>query len=214
MRLQLFFGLLLCTFVKVLYGAPLVQNVHNQSQIGFEIVSHSDVSTCSLQHKKMFVDAESDFKQEFLLERGQPSLILRPVYYFDILSGSKMYFVDEFQQLDKQKLDDAFQAWKKAGYKKKFNDAQDWFNRWIGSDIEIKPHMVEVFGYLINLSRIHIYNAISQYATWLSFSKGVFSRLVLDVNIKQHKRKGLQPTLKVVAGEGGICRDGSIERLF
>lgn len=214
MRLQRYLFLVGLTVTALSQGVPLVQSICNKSQIGFAIVSHSDTSACSFHNCGKIVDVAKDFNQEFLLERGKPSLVLRPIYFIDPVNQQKMELVDQDNQFDAQKVDQAYQVWKQSGGKRRFKNSQDWLFRWVGHDIEIKPHTMEVFGYLINLSRVKIHNAMSDHATWLSFSKGVFSRLILEVSILQHKRKGVLPRLKVVPGEGGICRNGLVERLF
>lgn len=214
MRLRGYFLAYFFVFVaNSLCAAPMVQNIANKTSLGFEIISHSDISTCSLHKSGKVIEACSLFQQGFLLERGKPCLILRPVYYCDPLTNTKMPLVDTQQNFDADRIDAAYNAWKKQGRVKKFANSQDWLNRWVGRDIEIKLHTIEVFGYLINLSRVKIHNSISQQAKWLSFAKGVFSRLILEIDIVQ-RRKGIFLELRVAHGEGGICRDGAIERLF
>lgn len=197
----------------VVYSEPLVQSITNKTQVGFEIVSYADKSECSAHLKNLVIDCESKYYQEFLLERGVPSLVLRPVYFIDYVTGQKVDLVDATKQFDDQKIKQAYELWKKAGNKKKFVNAQDWFTNWIGKDISVTPHTNEVIGYLINLSRVHIANEAKNHGTWLSISKGVFAKLILEIDILQHARKGVIPQIKVIAGEGGICSNGIIERL-
>ena len=193
-------------------SAPLVQNVVNKSDVDFAVVHHSDRSDCSLHNCGAVVKANSVFKKDFLLERGNPSLIFRPIVYTDRATGHKVMLVDQNKNIDDTGVQKAFDLWKQSN-KCKFKNAQDWLTHWVGGDIEVKPHSVEVFGYLLNLSRIRVQNNSSHHAQWMSFAKGIFSRLVLELDIHQHKKKGVVPYLKVVAGEGGVCLDGAIERL-
>lgn len=208
-------GLLLILLVSVyiVNAAPLVQNITNETQVGFEVISYSDQSSCSSHLNCRVIDSKSKFYSDFLLERGRPSLVLRPIYYTDLATGVKVSLVDDNKQFDSKGIDQAYELWKTTGNKKKFKDAQSWFKHWIGEDIAVVPHTSEVLGYLINLSRVQISNAVKEYGTWLSFAKGVFAKLVLEIDIKQNNRKGIVPTIKVIAGEGGVCSNGMIERL-
>lgn len=205
--------ILLLTNVYVVYTAPLVQSITNKTQLGFEIISHTDTSACSAQLSSYLINSQSKFYNEFLVERGQPCLVLRPVYYEDTSTGFRISLVDSHKQFNFQNIHQAYELWKKAGNKRKFMNAEDWFNRWVGQDIAVRPHTNEIIGYLINLSRVHISNNIKEQGVWLSFAKGVFAKLVLEIDIDQHARKGIIPTIRVIPGEGGICSNGMIEYL-
>lgn len=193
--------------------APLIQRIANKTQIGFEVVGYNDRSPCVQSIDSKVIDTKTIFAKDFLLERDHPGLVLRPIYYIDSQTGKKVDLVDEQKHFDSTKIAYAYKLWKMSGNKKKFANAQDWFNRWVGSDIQVRPYTSEVVGYLINLSRIQVTNTINKQGTWLSFAKGVFAKLVLEIDIDQHSRKGIIPTAKVVAGEGGICTNGIVERL-
>ena len=208
-------GLLLILFVSsyITNAVPLVQNITNETQVGFEIISYSDKSTCSSHLNCRVIDSQSRFYNEFLLERGKPSLVLRPIYYMDRATGIKVSLVNEEKQFDNNSIEHAYELWKTARNKKKFKNAQDWFKHWVGQDILVVPHTSEIFGYLINLSRVHISNSAKEHGTWLSFAKGVFAKLVLEIDIKQNSHKGIIPIIKVIPGEGGVCSNGMIERL-
>lgn len=213
MRLQSFF-LSSVFFASIMQATPIVQNICNDTDIGYIIFLHSDQSVCSLHKREKVVESKGKLEQDFLITKARPSLVLRPAYFYDQSADQRYSFLDDEQKIDQSKLQEAFEVWKKKTKNKKYLTAQDWLNQWIGGDIQVEPYTLEVFGYLINLSRVIISNQISDYATWMSFSKGVFSRLILEINICQHRRKGIRPTLKVIAGEGGICRDGNVERIF
>lgn len=205
------FSLFITSFIK---SAPLVQAIVNKSQIGFEIVSYMDtVSDCSLPLFSRIIKPNSIFNHEFLLKNDQSILIFRPLYYFDNATNKKILFSDKHGVLNEHGIEQAYTLWKAVGYKRKFLNAHDWFRRWIGGDIRIEPHTSQVLGYLINLSRTYISNNIGKDGIWLSFAQGIFARLVLEIDIIQHDRKGILSRLKVIAGEGGICRHGVVERL-
>ncbi|MBI2352891.1 hypothetical protein HYV11_01445 [Candidatus Dependentiae bacterium] len=197
--------------------APIVQKIVNNTDIGYVIIYHNDQSPCSFQNLNKTIDARSVFHQEFLLERhkkhGQSSLTLRPLYYYDALNQQKYLLLDKQLHFDDKKIYAAYHAWKKNNFKRKFNSALDWLQNWIGNDLLVIPNVFEALGYLIFFSRIHVKNDIKKHAQWLSFSKGIFSRLVIEIDLVQHPKKGISPTLKTIAGEGGICLDGSIDRL-
>tara|TARA_Y100000588_G_scaffold365883_1_gene431029 strand:+ start:473 stop:1111 length:639 start_codon:yes stop_codon:yes gene_type:complete len=212
MGVKYFVFILFCIVVPV-QSAPLVQNVSNQTDIGYMIIAHSDNSLCSLHKKNQIIDVSTMFQEDFLLQKGEPGLVMRPAYYYDKCSDTKIWLLDQNNQVDYNRVDQAYNVWRLSGKKRKFKDSYDWYTRWVGKDVVVFPNLVEVYGYLINLSRVHIQNSIKQHATWLSFSKGVFSRLVLEVDLVQHDRKGVKPLLKVIAGEGGICKHGLVERL-
>lgn len=217
----------------IVLGAPVVQKINNQSEIGFMIVHHSDKSPCSLHDTRTLVDAKSTFLNEFLIAASSKkitmpkldwlpsqnyslniSFMLRPAYYLDLTAGKKFWFLDDNNMIDEAKLHVAFKAWSKNNKRRKnFANAQAWMKNWVGGDIVVIPDVIELFGYLINLSRIYIGNQITNHGQWLSYAQGIFSRLVLDIAIEQHKRKGISPHFVAVAGQGGICMDGAIVRI-
>lgn len=207
----------LCLFVPQLWSVPLIQKIVNTSDIGFVIVKHTDPSGCSLSNRGVLVDAQTVFSHEFLLELGKPSVILRPMYYLDPQSKQKITFVDQNYQIIPDKLAQAYDLWKSVKGHKKFVTPQAWLTDWIGLDISVVPHEVEIFGYLINLSRVIIKNNRRQQARWLSFAKGIFSKLVVELQIDQHSRKGILTNMKILHGEGGVCTDNGsgwfVERL-
>ena len=205
---------IITTSLCIMHGAPIVQSTVNKSQIGFLVLFHNDTSSCSLIKSNNTIDALSTFKNEFLLVRDdpqQPSLILRPKYYFDTATKSKFSLLDNNNDFDTKKINRAYLVWKANGAKRNFKNSQEWFEHWVGKDIVIIPDSREVFGYLNNKSRAHISNSIKEHGQWLSYSKGIFAHLMVEIEIYQHPRKGIYPAIKVVAGEGGICTNGIIE---
>lgn len=214
-NLIIFMGVYAINFY-VLQAAPIVQKIINKSQIGFIIIFHNDVSSCSLDTKNNIVDAKSTFETEFLLVRNnikQPSVVLRPVYYQDSVTGVKFELLNENNGFDDSKIERAYVTWKSNGHKRIFKNGQDWLQRWVGKDIIIVPDSKEVYGYLNNKSRAHITNFIKGHGQWLSYAKGVFAQLMLEIVIDQHDRRGIFPILKVIAGEGGVCTNGVVEKI-
>lgn len=220
-------------------AAPMVQKIINKSQIDFIVVLHSDASSCSLRKKNIKIEANSSFVGDFLLEPSvklkksisfqsssrktkhssnlknidKASLILRPAYYYDDMTKTRIPLLNKDKMFDNEMVKKAYAAWKSSGKKRKFNDAQHWLDRWIGKDIVVVPDVLEASGYIMHLSRIRISNQARDHAQWLSYAKGIFSRLVVDIQIDQHDRKGVIPSLKVTPGEGGICIGGAVERI-
>lgn len=222
----------------IIQSAPVVQKIVNNSQVGFIIVLHSDTSSCSLRKKNIKIEAKSSLVEDFLLEPSvklealsfdqgrmknkkplhskdlnKASLILRPAYYFDDMTHEQMSLLNDDKNFDNGKIEKAYISWKNSGKKRKFKNAQDWLDHWIGRDIRVIPDALEASGYIMHLSRIRINNQARDHAQWLSFAKGVFSRLVVDIEIDQHDRKGIIPLLKITPGEGGICTGGVVDRI-
>ena len=204
-------GLLTCS--GLVFAAPLIQSIVNKSDVDFAIVYHSDNSHCSLHSRGMMIPAGTQFKEDFLLERGKPSLVLRPVMYHDRITGQHIKLVDNQQNFDQKAIQKAFLLWKQHNKVYKIKNSELWLQCWLGGDIEVKPHTIEVFGYLMNLSRVRVQNSVKDHAIWLSFAKGVFSKLVLEVDIVQKRKKGIIPMVKVIPGEGGFCHNGNVQRL-
>lgn len=194
-------------------AAPLIQKIINHSDVGFVILEHSDTSGCSLKNRGTVIDAHGTFDYDFLLELGRPSVVLRPIYYISPVTGKKSMLVDECNQYQPERVQEAHEAFKHSKKAKKFKTAQDWLQDFIGLDISVIPHEVEILGYLLNLSRVMIKNHRYQQAHWMSFAKGIFSKLVLELNIYQNRYKGIYATISVLHGEGGVCTDGAVERL-
>lgn len=199
----------------VAQGVPLMQKIDNKTGVGYIVLFHSDRSTCSLQNKNQIVDSRTIFKNIFLLDRNtqryEPNLILRPFYYYDQNTNRKIQLLNQQFQFDREGINVAYNAWKQGRKKRKFINAQDWFEHWVGKDIVVISDVIEALGYLMHKSRIHIKNSIKEHAQWLNFSKGVFSHLVLEIDMIQHERKGIQPLLRVIPGEGGVCEHGVVD---
>lgn len=196
--------------------APLIQKIINDTDFGFVVLTHSDNSECSLRDKSVIIEPRTSFTQEFLIELGEPSLVLRPVYYQDPIQHQKAWLTDDQKPFDYKPLmvEQAFQLYRtqKNGSKCR-NDYSVWLNNWIGQDLFVIPHQVEMLGYLLDLSRIVVVNNRHRHVQWLSFSKGIFSKLVLELQISQSKSKGIQAKIKILHGEGGVCTQGMVERL-
>ena len=196
-----------------IFSAPLIQKISNQSSFGFLVLNHSDVSSCSLQGKDIVIDAHSIYNQSFLLEFGHPGLILRPVYYLDLKTNEKISLIDDDNNFVPEKIQEAFMAWKKNVGSKKRQPAQMWFEKWVGKDLIITPHTVSIFGYLNNWSRVVVKNNNNHHHEWIKFAKGIFSKEILELDIDQTKHKGVFALVKTLHGEGGVCIEGTVERI-
>ena len=140
--------------------------------------------------------------------------MLRPVFYQDPMSKEIAWLTDKNYNYQSDLVQKAYQLWKHQRSTYKFhNNNERWLDRWVGKDLSIIPHQVEIRGYLINLSRIAVHNNRHQHVQWMSFAKGIFSNLVLDLTIFQHKRRGLLGKITIHHGEGGICSNGVVERI-
>ncbi len=91
--------------------------------------------------------------------------------------------------------------------------SQSWFHHWIGGDISVIPNDVEMFGYLRDVARAIIKNDKNEQSVWLSYAKGIFSKLILELEINQYLRKGVRVKMHVQHGEGAVCTNGIVERL-
>lgn len=207
-------GIWLLCLPFCMQATPLIQKIVNETDFGLFVLSHSDSSSCSLQDKSIVIKPHTTFNNEFLLELGQPSLVLRPVFYQNPSTKDIAWLTDTSFQYQSDLVKQAYQMWRvqKKSHRYKKND-QQWLEHWVGLDMSVLPHQVEMLGYLLNLSRVSIYNNRHQHVQWLSFSKGIFSKLVLELHVLQSDRKGLLGKIVILHGEGGICSNGSIERL-
>lgn len=207
-------------FMVHLHAAPVIQSIVNDSDFGFVIIEHSDASDCSLSNRGVVIGAHSKFTHEFLLEIGKPSIVLRPVYYKDPFTKKKIWFVDDSYHFNPEKIQEVYDLWFETKGAKEFKTPDDWMNHWLGRDITVVPHEVEISGYLVNLSRVVVKNnkGISKsrkdkQVAWLSFSKGIFSKLIVELDINQTMGKGVYPTIQIFHGEGGVCSHGIVERI-
>lgn len=207
------FWVLLSLSQGYIFSAPLIQKINNQSSFGFLILNHSDLSSCSLQDKKIIIEARSVYNNSFLLEFGQPGLVLRPVYYLDSMSGEKIDLTDSDNNFVEEKINQAFLAWKKNFGSRKRQPSELWFEKWVGKDLIVTPHTVSIFGYLNNWSRVVVKNNNNHHHEWVKFAKGIFSKEVLELDIDQNKHKGVFASVKTLHGEGGVCIEGTVERL-
>jgi|GEM_PF-859238 len=211
----LFIGVWVVCFQPYLVTAPLIQKITNDTDFSFVVLSHSDNSDCSLSSKSVIIKPRSEFIHEFLIEMGEPSLVLRPVSYTDPATHQVVWMTDEKNYEYKPLMvEDAFQLYRTQRFSVKCrNSSKIWLDHWIGRDLFIFPHQVVMRGYLLELSRIKAFNSRHQHAQWLSYSKGIFSKLVLELSIKQTRAHGVQAKLKILHGEGGVCTNGVVERL-
>lgn len=197
------------------FAAPVVQKVCNDTDFGYYILLHGDSSECTLHNKSIIIHPKTIFLHEFLLEKGQQGLILRPVFYKDSSSGKIFWLVNQdTYEYDQDLVKKAYNAWKKKDSNRKYkNGYQVWLDEWIGQDISVAFDPLELFGYLLDLSRIRIKNFNHQHVQWLSFAKGIFSKLILNFKITTLSRKGIIGKVSVGHGQGGICSNGLVERI-
>jgi hypothetical protein len=219
------FWVLLVFFQTDLFSAPLIQKIINQSDFGFVILKHSDMSSCSLSpseiRKNIVIDAHAVFNQPFLLEIGQPSLVLRPIYYENSQTHEKIVLTDDMFEYVPENIEQAFIAWKKNTGSRKKQTAQEWFDGWVGKDVTVTPYTVSIFGYLNNWSRVVVKNSskkkpkrsVKDADEWIKFAKGIFSKEVLELEIDQSKHRGVFGFVQMFHGEGGVCIDGAVERI-
>lgn len=223
-------GRTLCTVItlmmyQIVVTAPLIQKVTNKTDFGFAVVKHTDDSSCSLRGKSIIIQPKSEFVHEFLLELGDPSLVLRPVFYQHPKTKKIVWLTNKNFDYNPSLIESAYLLFKSSKHKdqnkrhqkseRAYKKALDhWFETWVGQDICVVPHQVEMLGYLRDSSRILIYNKDHKHEEWLSFSKGIFSKLVLEVELHQYKQQGIVGKLIVLHGEGGVCSDGIVERLY
>lgn len=206
--------------IMSLHPVAMISKINNKSDFGFVVFSHSDSSSCSGKNQE--IHAQSQFNQALLLEpikssnnkKSVASVVLRPIYFLDSLTHEKIIFLDKNYTIIPEALQKAYDLWMQSARNKKFKNPQDWLKSFVGMDIEIIPNEVEMFGYLLNLSRVVVKNNLGYpQKKWISFAKGIFSKLALEVEINQNKRKGIRAKLNVLHGEGGVCVDGTVESL-
>ena len=219
-RLQTFIQITVFSsfFIMSLHPVPMISKINNKSDFGFVVFSHSDSSSCSAKNQE--IQAQSEFNQALLLEsiksnkKSAPTVVLRPIYFLDPVTQQKIIFLDKNYEIIPDGLQKAYALWMQGTGNKKFKNPQSWLQSFVGMDIEIMPNEVEMFGYLLNLSRVVVKNNLGYpQKKWISFAKGIFSKLALEVEIIQHKRKGIRLKLHVLHGEGGVCVDGNVESL-
>ena len=216
---SLVLSFLVLTYVDIV-AAPLIQKINNRSSFGFVVLKHSDISSCSLNNKNILIEARTVFHQDFLLEIGHPSLELRPVYYFDTQTNQKIAMTDEVYNYIPEKIQQAYEAWKKNVGSRKKQTSKEWFDGWVGQDLRVTPHIVSIFGYLNNWSRVVVENKIKKHKNnmkksdaWIKFAKGIFSKEVLELDIEEYRHNGVFGSVKIIHGEGGVCIDGRVERI-
>lgn len=201
-------------FTPVAFGAPLIQKISNHTDFGFVIIAHSDQSSCSLQAKQVIIPPQSAFTHEFLLEVGTPSVVLRPIFYKDSTSNQEFWLTDSNFEYQPELVQQAYDAWKKIDKFKFYKKTADqWLESWVGKDLFVVPHEVAVRGYLLDLSRVTLHNLKNHHIQWLSFAKGVFATMVLELDLLQRGHRGIAGKISVLHGEGGVCSQGIIERL-
>lgn len=196
-----------------LYAQPLVRTINNlKTPFEFTIVAHNDFSDCSpLKNNKVVkIKPYSIFKQQLLLSSEKLGLLLRPSGFYDHIHKIMYSFLDKDGNIDKKKLEKAFEAWKKIHNKRYKKSVDAWFAQWLCGDISLIHNHVEIFGYLLNISIARIDNEKNYHACTIDYSEGLFSRQIIDIIIDQKSNKGIIPHVKSFVGQGGLCQDGQI----
>lgn len=196
-----------------LNAQPLIRTINNlKTPFEFTIVAHNDFSDCSpLKNNKVVkIKPYSIFKQQLLLGSEKPGLLLRPSGFYDHVHKIMYSFLDKSGNIDKKKLEKAFEVWKKIHNKRYKKSVDVWFAQWLCGDISLIHNHVEVFGYLLNISIARIDNEKNYHACTIDYSEGLFSRQIIDIIIDQKSNKGIIPHVKSFVGQGGLCQDGQI----
>jgi len=197
----------------VCIAAPVVQKIVNDTDFGFLILYHGDTSECTLHDKYKIIQPRTIFNHEFLLEVGTKGLVLRPVFYKDKQNDEVFWLTDQgTYEYDPTLIEQAYEHWRSNNIGKKYKgDFESWMKDWVGSDIFVAYDPVELLGYLLYLSRVRISNLNYNHTQWLSFAKGIFSKLMLEFGLSQSRRTGVLGKISVLHGQGGICNSGVIE---
>lgn len=214
MRL-LVIGMYFVWLQAVCTAAPIVQKIVNDTDFGFLIVYHGDTSECTLHNKYKIIEPRTIFNHEFLLEVATKGLVLRPIFYKNQEKDEVFWLTDQkTYEYNDELIEHAYEHWKSNKFTRKYkNDPQAWMKNWIGSDISVTYDPLEFLGYLLYLSRVRISNLNYNHTQWLSFAKGIFSKLILELHLSQSKKSGILGKISVEHGEGGICNSGVVERI-
>jgi hypothetical protein len=209
--IKLYIGLFVVNFFG-LQAQPLIRSIHNETPFQFIMIAHNDASDCSLIRKGQIIIVEpgATFSQSLLLGSEKPGLLLRPSAFYDDHHKVLYSFLDEKHQIDRDKLEIAFQAWKKRYYPKYKKDADTWLAQWVCGDISLIHNHVEIFGYMLNISIARIDNKHHAHACMVDYSEGLFSRQVIDITLNYKAHKGIIPHVKSFVGQGGLCQNGKI----
>jgi len=209
-------GSFFCLMIFMYTNAdPLVRSIHNKTPFQFMIVTHNDISDCSISalDKPMVIEPYSHYKEELLLGSDKPGIVLRPSGFYDKKHKVMYSFLDKKNDIDRKKLTVAFHAWKTSCGKKYKKSLEVWFSQWLCGDISLIHNHVEVFGYLLNVSIARIDNEYNYHACMIDYSEGLFSHQLIDITIDQSFHKGIIPYVKSSVGQGGFCQDGAIVRI-
>lgn len=214
MRLFLI-GTYMVLLQAVCTAAPIVQKIVNNTDFGFLILYHGDTSECTLHNKYKIIEPRTVFNHEFLLEVGTKGLVLRPVFYKDQEDGEVFWLTDQKEyEYDSKLVEQTYEHWRLNKFTRKHkNDPEAWMRNWVGSDISVTYDPLEFLGYLLYLSRVRIANLNYNHTQWLSFAKGIFSKLMLELHLTQSKKSGILGKVIVEHGQGGICNSGVVERI-
>ncbi len=200
-------------FLTSIFAQPMIRSIKNNTPFMFTMIAHNDgLSDCSPVYggKIITIDPFSTFTQPLLLGSEKPGLLLRPSGFFDKLNQKLYSFLDHNHDVDKKLLEQAFIAWQKARGKTYKKGLDVWFAQWLCGDISFVHNHVEYIGYMLNISIAKIDNSSRYHACTVDYSKGLFSRLIVEITIEEHPRKGIIPHVKSFVGQGGLCQDGQV----
>jgi hypothetical protein len=208
-------GSLLLLLSAVCTAAPIIQKIVNDTDFAFLILDHSDTSECSLKDKCMIIQPRTIFNHEFLLEIGVKGLVLRPIFYKNQKENKIFWLTDQkTYEYDNALIEDVYRDWSLGRSTRKHkHNPEVWMRNWVGGDISVTYDPVEFLGYLLYLSRVRISNSSYYHTQWLSFAKGIFSKLMLELHLSQKSSKGIAGVVYVQHGQGGICNGGIVERI-
>lgn len=202
----------LLSLVISIDAQPLVRSIQNNTPFQFLIIHHNDLSACSplKNGQQVIIQPYATFSHKLLLACEKPGLLLRPSAFYDKEHNLIYSFLDDHNEIDMDKLEVAFNAWKKSHKPNYHKSAKEWFAQWLCGDLTLIHNQVEVFGYLLNISLARIDNNHHTHASMVDYSEGLFSRQLIDITINQKSRKGIVPSITTSVGQGGMCQDGQI----
>lgn len=199
--------------MTIVHAQPVITKMFNNSDFVYQMIVNNGSFGCNkaLMNNPFLLNARSYSDEQILIGLKSPSIILRPIAYLDSQSSKLYSFVNAQTDFDEKRIELAFDVWKIA-HKTKYKTAQEWFENWVGGDIKIQQ-VEEVWGYVMNLSRVVVANKKHSSKADMQFSQGVWARLSLGIQIHQNLEKGVIPFVETYVGEGARCKDGLVEEI-
>lgn len=178
---------------------PLVTSIHNRSAIAYTIYT-------SKMQKVSQVPVYS-YKQYNIPLCGASEVVkMIPSEYWSV--KQRKFFplrTIENSSMNNDCLKQAFEAWKKdfPQQASKYKNPDIWFDQWIGGVVYIKQHQ-EILGYVHSIAQIVAVNITECALAYAHWSRGLFSKLGLQLDIIQPARGNLQIHLHSHIHEGVI----------